>query len=60
MRKVRRAVLEMQGRFGLRHFGQQALGAVFISGCLFILITLCGLRAVIEVPGDAPAGVTPH
>ena len=26
---------------------QQALGAVFISGCLFILITLCGLRAVI-------------
>jgi AGZA family xanthine/uracil permease-like MFS transporter len=26
---------------------QQALGAVFISGCLFIVVTLCGLRALI-------------
>lgn len=26
---------------------QQALGAVFISGCLFIVATLCGLRALI-------------
>jgi AGZA family xanthine/uracil permease-like MFS transporter len=33
---------------------QQALGAVFISGCLFIVVTLCGLRAVI-VNGIPPS-----
>ena len=33
---------------------QQALGAVFISGSLFIVVTLCGLRALI-VGGIAPS-----
>jgi AGZA family xanthine/uracil permease-like MFS transporter len=33
---------------------QQALGAVFISGCLFIVVTLCGLRALI-VNGIPPS-----
>jgi AGZA family xanthine/uracil permease-like MFS transporter len=34
---------------------QQALGAVFISGCLFLVATLCGLRAMIV--GGIPASL---
>ena len=39
---------------------QQALGAVFISGCLFILVTLCGLRALIVngIPASLRTAIT--
>ena len=39
---------------------QQALGAVFISGCLFIIVTLCGLRAVIVngIPASLRTAIT--
>ena len=39
---------------------QQALGAVFISGCLFIVVTLCGLRAMIVngIPASLRTAIT--
>jgi len=39
---------------------QQALGAVFISGCLFIVVTLCGLRALIVngIPASLRTAIT--
>jgi AGZA family xanthine/uracil permease-like MFS transporter len=39
---------------------QQALGAVFISGCLFIVATLCGLRAMIVngIPASLRTAIT--
>jgi AGZA family xanthine/uracil permease-like MFS transporter len=39
---------------------QQALGAVFISGCLFIVVTLCGLRALIvnDIPRSLRTAIT--
>ncbi|WP_332878523.1 NCS2 family permease [Massilia sp. S19_KUP03_FR1] len=39
---------------------QQALGAVFISGCLFIIVTLCGLRALIVngIPASLRTAIT--